>query len=60
MFDTIVSCFRTHSPEELQALTKDITGRDTYYWDIGVETIEHTSAGITYLIGYPVSEKQAV
>jgi hypothetical protein len=60
MFDTIVSCFRTYSPEELRALIKDIEGGDAYYWDIGVETFERTKAGITYLIGYPMSEKQAV
>ena len=60
MFDTIVSCFRTYSPQELRELTEDITGGDTYYWDIGVKTVENASAGITYLIGYPMSEKQAV
>jgi hypothetical protein len=60
MFDTIVSCLRTYSPRELRTLTEDIAEGDTYYWDIGVETFERTSAGITYLIGYPVSEKRAV
>jgi len=60
MFDTIVSCFRTYSPQELRALIGDIEGGDAYYWDIGVETFERTKAGITYLIGYPMSEKQAV
>jgi hypothetical protein len=59
MFDTIVSCLRTYSPQELRALIDDIEGGETYYWDIGVKTVKNASAGITYLIGYPVSEKQA-
>ena len=59
MFDTIVSCLRTYSPQELRALAEEIAGGDTYYWDIGIETVGNLSVGITYLIGYPV-ERQVV
>ena len=59
MFDAIVSCLRTYSPKELRALTEGIAGGDAYYWDIGIKTINNPSVGITYLIGYPASEKQA-
>lgn len=58
MFDTIVSCLRTYSPLELRALTEEITGGDTYCWDIGLQSLNDPTIGITYLIGYPVSEKQ--
>ena len=58
MFDTVVSCLRTYSPQELLALTEEIAEGDTYYWDIGIKTINNPSVGITYLIGYPMSEKQ--
>jgi hypothetical protein len=57
MFDTIVSCLRTYSPQELRALTEDIAEGDTYYWDIGLQSLNDPTIGITYLIGYPVSEK---
>jgi len=53
MFDTIVSCLRTYSPEELQELIKEIASGDTYCWDVGVKTTNHTKTGVTYLIGYP-------
>ena len=59
MFDTIVSCLRTYSPRELRALTEEIAEGDTYCWDIGLQSLNDPTVGITYLIGYPVSEKQA-
>jgi len=58
MFDTIVSCLRTYSPQELRALIEDISEGDTYRWDIGLQSLNDPTIGITYLIGYPVSEKQ--
>ena len=57
MFDTIVSCLRTYSPRELQALTEEVAEGDTYCWDIGLQSLNDPTIGITYLIGYPVSEK---
>jgi hypothetical protein len=58
MFDTIVSCLRTYSPQELRALTEEVSEGDTYCWDIGVKAKNDSSVGVTYLIGYPLSEKQ--
>jgi hypothetical protein len=59
MFDTIVSCFRTYSPAELRALTAAISEGDSYLWDIGVKSKNNSSAGITYLIGYPIPARDA-
>ncbi len=56
MFDSIVSCLRTYSPQELQELTEDIA----VGYIIGISELspsDHPSVGITYLIGYPVPEK---
>lgn len=57
-FDGIVSCLHTYTPEELKELTKEFSDEGgAYRWEIGVEPLGLFSAGITYLIGYPVSEK---
>lgn len=53
MFDTIVSCLRTYSPEELRALTAEVPGAEGYLWEVGVKSKNNSSAGVTYLIGYP-------
>jgi hypothetical protein len=59
MFDTIVSCLRTYSPQELRVLTEDIAKNNSYHWDIGLQSLNDPAIGITYLIGYPVSEDHA-
>jgi hypothetical protein len=50
LFDGIVSCLRTHGPEELRHIVEKLKG-DDYKWEIG----EHSTgnAPITYLIGCP-------
>lgn len=51
-FDGIVSCLRTYTPAELQAMTARLTGQP-YHWEIGIAPAPLSPLGITYLIGYP-------
>lgn len=51
-FDSLVSCLRTYSPEELQKMAKD-TGSSGYTWETGEVKTEHAPVPITYLLGYP-------
>lgn len=53
MFDGIVSCFRTYTPEELSTMIDNIKGGNNYHWEIGLEKIGPLPVGVTYLIGYP-------
>lgn len=50
--DGIVSCLRTYTPAELQAMTVRLTGQP-YHWEIGIAPAPLSPLGITYLIGYP-------
>jgi hypothetical protein len=59
MFDSIVSCLRTYSPRELEELTEGIAD-GLYHWEVGIEPPGHPAGGITYLIGYPFPEKDAL
>lgn len=52
MFDGIVSCLRTYTPEELQAMVDSVEAPN-YRWEIGIEHIGILPVGVTYLIGYP-------
>ena len=52
--DGIVSCLRTYTPAELQAMTARLTGQP-YHWEIGIAPAPLSPLGITYLIGYPAS-----
>lgn len=58
MFDGIVSCLRTYTPEELSAMVNSIEGSEQYHWDIGLEKISPLPIGVTYLIGYPKYAQQ--
>lgn len=51
-YDGIVSCLRTYTPEELQAMTTGLTG-PTYHWDIGQAAAPLSPLGVLYAIGYP-------
>ena len=51
LFDGFVSCLRTYSREELQALVDSLPDND-YCWEIG-EIESRKVQPLTYLIGYP-------
>lgn len=57
MFDGIVSCLRTYTVKELQAMVDQVNASD-YYWEIGLERIGSLPVGVTYLIGYPIQQKE--
>ena len=56
LFDGIVSCLRTYSPDELRALTADLA--DGYTWEIGQARAARSLIPVTYLIGTPVGETE--
>ena len=53
MFDGIVSCLRTYTPEELKEMVTDVPGSEKFDWDIGVVTGRGLPVGVGYLIGVP-------
>ncbi len=54
LWDGIVSCLRTYSPDELRALTADLG--DGYTWEIGQDRSARSLIPVTYLIGTPASD----
>jgi hypothetical protein len=54
MFDGMVSCLRTYSPDELRGLVREL-GATGYEWQIGTVRSWRSPLPITYLIGYPAS-----
>jgi len=55
LFDGLVSCMRTYTPDELQGLVAGIPENDAFDWDIGLIRIGILPVGVTYLIGVPKS-----
>lgn len=55
MWEYFVSCLRTYSPKELEALVKQVNAPD-YHWDIGKIWSKQGMCHITYLIGYKKSK----
>ncbi len=51
VFDGIVSCLRTYTPDELNTLTEGLT--DHYQFESGEIPIKGSFVPVTYLIGYP-------
>lgn len=52
VFDGIVSCLRTYTPDELREMVDALDAPD-YVWEIGQLTPFYAPAPITYLIGHP-------
>jgi len=52
LFDSLVSCLRTYSPDELRCLAQG-TGAKGYTWEVGEIKPAHAPVPITYLLGYP-------
>jgi hypothetical protein len=57
LFDGLVSCLRTYSPQELKELTGKIAATD-YAWEIGTAKGEKKLITITYLIGVPIQKQK--
>ncbi|MBC8138477.1 MAG: class I SAM-dependent methyltransferase [Fibrella sp.] len=56
LFDGIVSCLRTYTPDELQSMVSDLPPpANDYHWEIGEERPKKGVLPITYLIGYPLA-----
>ena len=56
MFDGIVSCLRTYTPDELRQLVAGIAGSERYHWAFGVQRLGPLPIGVTFMIGYPAAE----
>ena len=56
MFDGIVSCLRTYTPDELRQLVNGVAGAERYHWEFGVQQLGPLPIGVTYMIGYPTNE----
>ncbi len=56
LFDGLVSCLRTYTPEELMAMTEGLSRG--YKWTSGLER-RRPRMPVTYLVGYPSDEKEA-
>ena len=52
LFDGVVSCLRTYSPAELEALTEGLD-EGGYVWEFGEEHSGPGPVPVTYLIGHP-------
>jgi hypothetical protein len=52
LFDGIVSCLRTYTPDEMLAMAREVGGAE-YDWEAGVEYPTGVPIPITYLIGIP-------
>jgi hypothetical protein len=53
MFDGIVSCLRTYTPNEMMGLVRTVAGHDTYEWQVGIDRLKGLPVGVTFLIGTP-------
>ncbi len=54
VFDGVVSCLRSYTPDELRELTRGLEG-EPYEWEIGRAPLPNAPFHVTYLIGCPVS-----
>ncbi len=53
LFDGVVSCLRTYSPQELQTLVNELPPTlNGYHWEMGEEKPKR-GFPVTYLLGYP-------
>ena len=55
VWDGVVSCLRTYTPEELEALCASLEGADGWSLEAGKAQLPGSPAGITYVCGIPPS-----
>lgn len=53
LWDGLVSCLRTYTPEELRTMTGELAA-EGYVWETGEERGPRSPVPVTYLIGSPV------
>ncbi|NTV64790.1 MAG: class I SAM-dependent methyltransferase [Oscillochloris sp.] len=53
LFDGTVSCLRSYSVAELQALVDAVEGSERYHWEIGQDTAPGAPLKVTYCVGVP-------
>ena len=53
VWDGVVSCLRTYTPDELRDLVASVPEADSYLWEIGEEPVAGQPIPVTYLIGTP-------
>jgi hypothetical protein len=51
LFDGVVSCLRTHRPQELREIVETLDATE-YQWEVGEHSRAAAQVPITYLIGY--------
>jgi hypothetical protein len=56
LWDGIVSCLRTYTPDELREMVASLPDRG-YTWEIGEQKVPGSAAAVTYLIGLPRSPR---
>jgi hypothetical protein len=52
LWDGVVSCLRTYTPDELREMTGELAG-EGYHWEIGQARSRGAPAPVTYLLGWP-------
>ncbi len=58
LWDGLVSCLRTYSPEELRSLAESLGAQD-YVFEVGSAPIRSTPVEMTYLLGFPAAPRAA-
>ena len=58
MFDGVVSCLRTYTPLEIEAMTATLQAQD-YRWQTGEERLQGSPGIVTDLIGIPIEAGSA-
>lgn len=52
LYESLVSCLRTYTPDELRALAAQADPDGRYVWECGEAPAEKSSVPVTYLLGY--------
>lgn len=53
LFDGVVSCLRTYTPEELRAMAHAADPTDAFVWASESVPVKFSAIPVTYLVGYP-------
>jgi len=56
VYEGVVSCLRTYTPEELTALARGADPQGRFDWQAGEQPYEGSAVPATYLIGTPKNQ----